>query len=72
MEIEVKEDYPILNNELKDISLPKDAIISCILRKSEAVIPRGDTGIEKGDKLIILSLPKVQSEVLKVIRGRID
>lgn len=72
MEIEVKGDYPILNNKLKDINLPQDAIISCILRNSEAVIPRGDTYIKEDDKLIILSLPKVQSKTLKIIRGRID
>jgi len=72
MEIEVKGDFPIVGNNLKDINLPNDAIISCILRGNEAVIPRGDTIIYKGDKLIILSLPKVQSETLKEIRGKVD
>jgi len=72
MEVEVRGEFPILDNKLKDINLPKDAIISCILRGNEAVIPRGDTIIYEGDKLVILSLPKVQSETLKAIRGRVD
>ncbi|WP_099190302.1 potassium channel family protein [Tepidibacter mesophilus] len=72
MEIEVYENYPIINKRFMDIDFPKDSLVGCIIRKEEAVIPRGDTTIEKGDKLIVLSLAKAQSEALKVVRGKVD
>jgi len=72
MEIEINSDFPIIDTKLKDIEFPRDATIGCIIRGGQAVIPRGDTIVEEDDKLIILCLPKVQSEVLKTIRGRTD
>jgi len=72
MEIEVNEQYPVINKKLSEISLVEDAIIGCMIRNGRAVIPRGNTEIMLHDKLVVLSLPKVQSEVLKIIRGRMD
>lgn len=72
MEIEMNEDFPVVGKKFKEIILPKDSIVGCIIRGQEAVIPRGETMIEENDKLIILCLPIVQSDVLKTIRGRVD
>lgn len=72
MEIEINKQFPIVNKSLSQITLPKDTIVGCIIRGKEAIIPRGDTIIKEQDKLIILCLPMIQSETLKVIRGRID
>ncbi|SKC69298.1 potassium channel family protein [Maledivibacter halophilus] len=72
MEIEMNKEYPIISKKLSEISLPKDSIVGCIIRNNTAIIPRGDTDIKEEDKLIILSLPMVQSDVLKTIRGRVD
>jgi trk system potassium uptake protein TrkA len=72
MEVEINSDNPIIGKVLSDIKLPEESIVGCIIRRNTAVIPRGNTKINESDKLIILSLPEIQSEVLKVIRGRID
>ncbi|MEW9124793.1 MAG: NAD-binding protein [Thermotaleaceae bacterium] len=72
MEIEIGENFPVIGQKLSDIDFPKEAVVGCITRNGDAVIPRGDTMIEFGDKMVILCLPIVQSEVLRTIRGRID
>lgn len=72
MEVEIKDEFEIKNKFLRNVDISKDAVIGCIIRDGHAVIPRGDTKITVNDKLIILSLPKVQSNVLESIRGRID
>lgn len=72
MEIEVSSDFPTVGKRLKEIQFPRDVTIGCIIRGEQAVIPRGDTVVEEEDKLIILCLPMVQSDVLKTIRGRTD
>jgi trk system potassium uptake protein TrkA len=72
MEIEVHEGYPIIEKKFMDIQFPNDSIVGCIFRNGNVVIPRGDTTIEQDDKLIVLSTPRVQSDVLKVVRGKVD
>ncbi|SCY02962.1 potassium channel family protein [Alkaliphilus peptidifermentans] len=72
MEIEISKGYPVVGNILSDIAFPKEAVVGCIMRNGIAVIPRGNTEVKEEDKLIILSLPNVQSAVLRVIRGRTD
>lgn len=72
MEVEVNSENPVTGQFLSEIKLPEDSIVGCIIRGSSAVIPRGNTKILEDDKLIILSLPEIQSEVLKVIRGKVD
>jgi len=72
MEIEISSENGIVGKTLAEIDIPHDSVVGCIIRKETAVIPRGNTRIYENDKLIILSLPKVQSEVLRAIRGRVD
>lgn len=72
MEIEINGGYPVVGKSLSEIAVPKDAVIGCVIRDRMAVIPRGNTRILKDDKLVVILLPSVQSEVLKILRGRID
>lgn len=70
MELEVERDYPIANKSLKNADIPDKAIIGCIIREGSPIIPKGETMMQPQDKLIVLSLPSVQSEVLAAITGR--
>lgn len=72
MEVDVSQSHPIVNKEIKDISFPDEAIISCILRSNQAIIAKGNTRILSDDRLVIMSNPSVQSEVLKIIRGKVE
>ena len=72
MEIDVQSDYPVQSRRIKEINLPDKSIIGCIIRKEEAIIPNGDSQIFLNDRLIVFSLPDVQSKVLKAITGKIE
>jgi cell volume regulation protein A len=39
---------------LRDLGLPRDALVSLIVRGSEALLPRGSTRVEAGDRLLVL------------------
>ena len=52
------------------MDFPKEAIIVCIIRGFNTVIPKGDTKILSQDKLIILSSPKIQNQIIKFISER--
>ncbi len=69
MEIIVKENYPICRKFIRDIEFSDRAIIGCIIRGSNTIIPKGDTKILLEDKLIILSPPEAQKNVIRSIIG---
>lgn len=72
MEVDIDSSHPVTNMMIKDILFPNDAIVSCILREDKAIIPKGNTTILAKDRLVIMSQPEVQSEVLNILRGRVD
>ncbi|MFC2132000.1 TrkA C-terminal domain-containing protein, partial [Bacteroidota bacterium] len=54
----------ITKKQLKDINFPKNAIVGAVLKNNDIIeIPRGDTQIQAGDKVVIFSLPKALNEV---------
>ncbi len=66
-EILVNKDFSSVDKKLSELTFPKDSIISCILRENNMIVPNGNTKIELGDKLFIISTPENQKEALKVI-----
>lgn len=72
MEIVVKDSFPVCGKALHEVDIPEQAIIGCIIRGVNSIIPRGKTQIQAEDKLIILSPPKVQRQIVKHIVGRDD
>ena len=49
------ENSEIITGPLKDLKIPKEALILCLARGDEVIIPSGDTVIQPQDKVIILS-----------------
>ena len=39
---------------LRELGLPRDALVSLIVRGDEALLPRGSTRLEEGDRLLVL------------------
>ncbi|WP_246946075.1 potassium/proton antiporter [Bacillus pinisoli] len=54
IEFVVGEQAAYLNQPLKEITLPKDSLISAIIRKGDLITPYGDTKIKEDDILYIL------------------
>jgi len=70
LEIGVEEEYAIGNKRLMDIRFPSNINISCIFRDPHVIIPKGDTLIKENDKLIIISTPNDQDEIVEFIQKR--
>ncbi len=54
------------NKKLRDIVLPKNSIVGAVVRDNECLIPRGDTEIRKGDRLLVFTTWDEIEEVEKV------
>ena len=63
LEIEVGLSSPVAGRALRDLHLPHEMIVGGVVRGGEAFVPRGDTVIEVRDRLIVIALPEVISEV---------
>jgi potassium/hydrogen antiporter len=59
MEYPVGPDDAIAGRRVRELGLPRDALVSVIVRGDDAVLPRGSTRIEPGDRLHVV----VRSEV---------
>jgi len=57
-QIAVKESSSVVNKRLKEVELPKNALISAIKRKEEIIIPDGNTKLQAGDVLTVIGKKK--------------
>jgi potassium/hydrogen antiporter len=48
---------------LRDLGLPRDALVSLVIRGDEALLPRGSTRLEAGDRLLVLVRREVVREL---------
>lgn len=66
MEILLTKQSLIINKKTKELTLPKNVIICCILRGVEMVVPNGETQLLEYDKLLLLTPPQLQDQVLRI------
>lgn len=67
-EVVIRPNYDIVNKRIADIHFPKEGNISCIYRKPNVIIPNGSTIILPKDKMLIVSTPKHQKDILTFIQ----
>lgn len=69
VEAKVSEDSPVIHQPIWQIELPPEAIITAILRHGDLIIPTGQTVIEPGDELIIVTKQQREAELRELITG---
>ena len=70
MEMYIKNNHFVANKIISNINFPTEAIIVCIIRGLNTIIPKGNTMILPEDKLIILSSPELQGKIINFISER--
>ena len=55
----------ITRGSIKDIRFPKNSIVAAIMHGEQLIVPRGDTQIQPGDKVVVFTLPQALEEVEK-------
>ncbi|MEX2196323.1 MAG: potassium/proton antiporter [Thermoleophilaceae bacterium] len=59
----VREGDAIVGRVVNELGLPREALVSVIVRGDEALLPRGSTTLDAGDRLHILMREPVRAEV---------
>jgi trk system potassium uptake protein TrkA len=68
--VDLSQDSPVINKEVKDIVLPQDSVLVSILRGEEVVVPKGNTVLEAGDDIIALTKVGNESQLLNLLLGK--
>jgi cell volume regulation protein A len=68
VEFPVGPGHAVVGCRVRELGLPRDALLSVIVRGEEAVLPRGSTRVEAGDRLHVM----VRSEVALQMRDVVE
>ncbi|MFO7801013.1 MAG: Trk system potassium transporter TrkA [Desulfovermiculus sp.] len=67
LEVVAREGSPLVGRPIKDLDFPDGAIVLCLVRGEEVIIPTGESVIQPQDRVMIMSTSKHISEVEKKI-----
>jgi cell volume regulation protein A len=69
VEFAVADDHAIAGSAVRELGLPRDALVAVVVRDGDAIPPRGSTTIEAGDVLFVLA-PEGKGAELDDVFGR--
>ncbi len=58
LEFAAKKQSPIYSKPLKELTIKRDCLIACIIRDNDVIIPNGDSRIELGDHIVVVTTHK--------------
>ncbi len=69
--LDLPEDSPVINKEVKDIQLPADAVLVSLVRGEEVIVPKGNTVLLPGDDVIALTTIGNEPQLLNLLAGKL-
>jgi trk system potassium uptake protein len=67
VEVTLAEDSPAAGKVLGELMLPRDAVVTAIIRSGHVVIPRHETPLMVGDEILALTTLEVQGELERLL-----
>src|SRR5918992_478145 len=67
VEYPVAPEDAVVGHRVRELGLPRDALLSVIVRGDEAVLPRGSTRVEAGDRLHVVVRSEVAADMEEVV-----
>ena len=72
IEAEALETSTLVGVPLRDAKMPAGVIVGAVVRDDAVIIPRGDTVIEVGDRVIVMALAETVRKVEKMFSVRLE
>jgi len=69
--VDLPQDSPVINKEVKDIVLPENSVLVSILRKDDVIVPKGNTILQPGDDVVALTLIGNEPQLLSLLAGKL-
>lgn len=67
LEVIAQTDSPLVNTPIKSLHFPKGAIVLCLIRGEEVIIPTGETVIRPNDRVMILTASQSVNKLEKTL-----
>ncbi len=69
VDLQVTADSPADGKLVRDLKLPADCVLVSVRRRSHSLIPRGDTLLQQGDRVVVVSTPENEETLRGLIEG---
>lgn len=69
LEADIESDSPSNNKEISSLPLPQNCVIALVLRGKEAIFARGDTRLEEGDMVLVVTSSGEKESVREILLG---
>lgn len=69
--VDLPEDSPVINKEVKDIILPENSVLVSILRGDDVIVPKGNTILKPGDDVVALTSIGNEPQLLSLLAGKL-
>jgi trk system potassium uptake protein TrkA len=60
---------PAVGRPVRELSLPPGALLACLLREGEAIVPGGETALREGDRLVVVARPELHQGIVAALAG---
>ncbi|MFO8061242.1 MAG: NAD-binding protein [Bacillota bacterium] len=68
-EVVIPQSAPAVGRRLEELNLPEGAVLTTVIKHDEVRVPRGDTQLEAGDKVVLVTIPASQGRALRILAG---
>jgi trk system potassium uptake protein len=68
-EIRLSAEAPTVDKTIQSLNLPEGALIAGILRGETVIVPRGNTQLQRSDRLILVAQPDNYGDALRTLMG---
>ena len=69
IELDVVADSPVAGLPLMEVNLPKGSLVGGIVRNGAPILPRGNTILRAGDRIVVFTLPEQIANIEDVFHG---
>ena len=70
VEITLAEDSPANDRAIADLGFPRDAVVVAVVRADRLIVPRGDTALQCGDEVLVLTAAEAEDGVQALLVGQ--
>jgi trk system potassium uptake protein TrkA len=68
-EVVLNDDSPAAGQLLGDLALPGNSLVAAIIRRGRVLVPDGESRLQVGDRLILITRPENHRQVLHLLAG---
>jgi len=71
VEIDLPKDYCLVcNKKVHELNLPEGSVLVAIMRGDRVIVPKGDTMMEAGDRVLAVAASGKEGELRRILQGK--